>query len=200
MKKNTNTAKNKVKSGLKIAFLAWGSLLSTANKKKLSIVGNKFNANGPVIPLELSRISGDGRLTLVIDENAGAKNKAFYAISKHNSVNKAFDELVSVEKVQPNRIGVVDIKNKQTSECATRHSETTMSIAKWAKSNGIDVVLWSGLGRKFKDKIDVKFSTQAAVNYLNGLPKEERETSLKYIKSLPKNIETPVKNSVLKKW
>lgn len=189
---------SKNKTGMKIAILGWGSLLSATNKKNLSIVGNKFNSNGPEIPLELTRISNDGRLTLVIDEEVGVTNKAMFAISKHGSINKAFDELVKIEKVQPNRIGVVDIKNEQTSESATRHSTTTMSIAKWAQKNKFDAVLWCGLGRKFKDKINVKFSPNAAVKYLAGLPNTERNNSLKYIKGLPKTIKTPAIELIIK--
>lgn len=194
MKKNTKNA------GYKIAIIGWGSLLFPQNKKKLSIVGNKFNENGPQVPLELTRISSDGRLTLVIDEDAGVENNALYAISKHKTINKAFDELVKTEKVNPKLIGVVDIRNKQTSESATKHSNTTMSIANWARKNKFDAVLWCALGRKFKDKINVKFSPENAVSYLSKLPVQERNNSIKYIKSLPKTIKTPVTQLVAKEF
>ncbi len=195
MKKNT-----KVKSGgLKIAVLAFGSLLQPANRKNLSIVGNKFNSDGPEIPLEFTRISRkDGQLKAVIDEKDGAPNKVCYAISKHGSIDKAFDELVKSEKIRPDFVSVVDIKNKQTSEAAVRHSNTTMKIANWAKKNKIDVVLWNSLGKRFKDAIDIKFTPANAVSYLAKLPAKERDAAIKHIKSLP--IKTPVTDLIDKEF
>ena len=61
---------------MKIAILAWGSLLRSETMK----IG-KWQIDGPFLPLELSRISNDGRLTLVIDSK-GVSHNVFYAISK----------------------------------------------------------------------------------------------------------------------
>ena len=50
---------------MKIAILGWGSLIW--NQNGLPVKG-QWKKNGPVLPIEFSRVSRDGRLTLVIDE------------------------------------------------------------------------------------------------------------------------------------
>ena len=50
---------------MKIAVLGWGSLIW--NKGNLRLTTN-WTDGGPILPIEFSRISDDGRLTLVIDD------------------------------------------------------------------------------------------------------------------------------------
>ncbi|MHB2268110.1 hypothetical protein [Pseudaminobacter salicylatoxidans] len=49
---------------MRIAVLAWGSLVW--DRQKLAIADD-FDPSGPQLPVEFCRISGGGRLTLVID-------------------------------------------------------------------------------------------------------------------------------------
>lgn len=192
MKKNVSTDK----TGMKIGILLWGNNVRPANYKKLSLVG-KPSLKGPQIPLELSRINKEGRLTLVIDEDAGKPNEVLFAVSKHNTLAKAFEEFLTNEGIGNKRVGVIDLKNKQTSECAANHSTTAMVIVKWAQKNKFDAVIWSGLSRKFKDVIDVKFSPEAALEYVNNLPASQRKLSVDYIRNLPEHIDTPTRTLIL---
>jgi hypothetical protein len=76
----------KASPNVKIAILGWGSLISkpegdaTIGQKPLRITG-KFVPGGPSLPIEFSRISKDGRLTLVIDPIHGTPCDTFYAVS-----------------------------------------------------------------------------------------------------------------------
>src|SRR5579871_2538178 len=58
---------------MRIAIIAWGSLIWCPGNLALS---TRWRADGPLLPIEFSRISGDGRLTLVI--RPGARNVATY--------------------------------------------------------------------------------------------------------------------------
>jgi hypothetical protein len=69
---------------MKIAVLAWGSLIW--DRRDLQIVGD-FEANGPVLPLEFCRISGGGRLTLVVNERYGQLCKTYSAPSAFNALD-----------------------------------------------------------------------------------------------------------------
>lgn len=54
---------------MKIAVLGWGSVVW---ERGVLEVAADFLPNGPHLPLEFCRVSGDERLTLVIDETFGA--------------------------------------------------------------------------------------------------------------------------------
>ena len=64
---------------MKIAVIGWGSLIWS--KRDLEIEGDWIIGGGPVLPLEFSRVSKDGRLTLVIDHTNGVAVTTSYAIS-----------------------------------------------------------------------------------------------------------------------
>ena len=51
---------------MKIAILGWGSLVWQHQSLQLQ---SEFEPGGPELPIEFSRISADGRLTLVIDQD-----------------------------------------------------------------------------------------------------------------------------------
>jgi hypothetical protein len=55
---------------MKVVVIAWGSLVW--NRGQLAVT-TEFQPNGPLLPIEFSRVSGDGRLTLVIDEVWGGR-------------------------------------------------------------------------------------------------------------------------------
>jgi len=74
----------------KIAVIAWGSLVW--DKRSLRIA-DKFECTGPRLPIEFCRISGDGRLTLVIDETNGAECPTYQACSL--CVPKTLSELLT---------------------------------------------------------------------------------------------------------
>ena len=77
------------------AILGWGSLLW--NPKILNYVKEVgWLEDGPVLPIEFSRISNDGRLTLVITEN-GTYVKTYFAMSNYLWTNEAIDNLVERE-------------------------------------------------------------------------------------------------------
>ncbi len=182
---------NKETTKMKIAIIAWGALLK--NSKGLSI--GKWANNGPSLPLEFSRVSADKRLTLVIDEKRGEMNATSFAISKHNNLEKAFKELLKKEKININRIGVVNLKTGLVSQCVSRYSKPVYTnIVTWAKKNGVDAVIFAALGPKFKDVLEVKFSPESAFAYVSKLPVKTRQIAKKYIASIPAEIDTPFRS------
>jgi hypothetical protein len=59
---------------MKVLVLAWGSLVWDPGALRLA---SNWMEGGPVLPIEFSRISDDGRLTLVIDERHGVEEPPF---------------------------------------------------------------------------------------------------------------------------
>jgi len=73
----------------KMAYLGWGSLLW--NYKDLKI--GEWEKTSLKLPLEFSRISQDGRLTLVIDEENGAENNIWMTPAKYKNIDLAINAL-----------------------------------------------------------------------------------------------------------
>src|SRR5690348_12261181 len=79
----------------KIAILAWGSLIWDDGWPQFDKQRGEWLKDGPVLPLEFSRISAsrDKALTLVIDPDNGSDCKVMYAISKRKNPDDAIADL-----------------------------------------------------------------------------------------------------------
>jgi hypothetical protein len=78
---------------MKIAILGWGSLVWDPASLKEHLEGDgEFIQGGPKLPIEFSRISKDGRLTLVIDEHHGTPVPTRVATSRLSNLG---DDLYS---------------------------------------------------------------------------------------------------------
>jgi len=133
-------------------------------------IADKFEPTGPRLPIEFCRISSDGRLTLVIDEANGAEC-------------------------------IVDVVHRKSSVISVkRHPKSTEKIRVWAISSGYDAVIWTALGRKFKDAVAVAFSVDAALNYLKALDSPSLSKALEYVRLAPPEVQTPVREAVNRSW
>jgi hypothetical protein len=77
---------------MKIVVLACGSLVWDPDS--LRRAGNLMEC-GPVLAIEFSRVSGNGRLTLVIDERYGVDVPTRYAPSTLDYIRKAPPDVVT---------------------------------------------------------------------------------------------------------
>ena len=101
-----------------IAILAWGSLIW--NPGSLHIDGG-WRLGGPTLPIEFSRISDNGRLTLVIDEQCGVPVPTRFALSSLPNVDDAVRDLQRREAAPTARgIGFIDRAGKRSSESALK--------------------------------------------------------------------------------
>lgn len=71
-------------------------------------------------------------------------------------------------------------------------------IQTWASVRGsASGVVWTALGRRFKDRINVPFSPAAAVRYLQDLPAPRKDLALEYIRNAPNDVMTPVRRTAI---
>ena len=186
---------------MKIAVLAWGSLVS--DPRGLQAVG-AFVADGPLIPIEFCRVSHDGRLTLVIDETFGAVCTTYSTLSAIESLDEAVENLRSGEGTNAEEIGFVDLASGAQSDVAMeRHPQAVATIAAWAKSNGYDAAIWTALASNFEEQGGEPFSVTAAIRYLESLESRDAEAfapALDDIRKAPVKVETPVRAEVAKRW
>ncbi len=174
---------------MKIALLSFGSLATKGTK----LVKTKFtNKNAPQLPIELCRISKSGKLVLAINEENGVSNNVYYATATDTSLNKAIPAFMAKENIGENQIGVVDLVAKVASKRANQYPNVSRNIAKWAKTQKYDAVIFNMLGRRFKDVINIPFSAQNAINFVNGQDAKTKVEQVNYLKSIPAGIDTPV--------
>jgi len=86
----------------RIAILGWGSLIWCP--RQLQYEG-EWQQGGPVLPIEFSRISSDGRLTLVIDTQRGVDTPTRFVVSSHTDLKSAIENLRDRECTLERNIG-----------------------------------------------------------------------------------------------
>lgn len=195
---------------MKIAVLAWGSLVW--DRRGLAVAGD-FQPNGPMLPIEFCRVSGDGRLTLVIDEALGTPCVTYSAPSAAESLDTAIENLWVRENREgaavpsdlrgQGTVGYVEFSSGHQSAIAKqRHPHGMESITAWAKSNGYDAAIWTALPSNFHKpgKAGVPFSVDAAVNCLETLDAARLDAALTYFRQAPPEVLTPVRAAVTSRW
>ena len=189
---------------MKSAILAWGSLVWDPRELQTAA---EFAANGPLLPIEFCRISADGRLTLAIDETFGAMCKTYSAPSALEDLDAAIENLRAREGMpDTSAVGFVELGSGRQSDVAMdRHPQAVATIAAWAVDNSYDAAIWTALKSNFdeRDKGGEPFSVTAAIRYLETLESEDAAKfarALTYIRKAPPEVQTPVREEVLKRW
>lgn len=184
---------------MKIAILAWGSLIN--NNSDLSL-NSEFIYNGPILPLEFSRVSSSGDkkgcLTLVIDKDNGQNNKVFYAESSLLNLSDAITELGIREKIsQRISIGYINRKNQTINKLAFElYPEVCYDICDWADENGYEGVIWTGFRANFEKMTNQEFNIETAINHLDNLSYEQKEMAYSYIYNTPQEIQTSLRSFI----
>jgi hypothetical protein len=199
----------------KIAILGWGSLVWDPDSLKDHLEDSgKFEQRGPKLPLEFSRISEDGRLTLVIDKDHGPEVPTRVAISTRSALNDAVTDLWiremrfhgarddAEQRSKDGRIGYTDLLGENASVNLPKdqlnpdtgdHQFAHDLIMPWLQKSGFQAVVWTALPPKYKEKRVCDFSVDDAINYLDTLQGKSRENAFEYICKAPPEVETPVR-------
>lgn len=168
---------------MKIACIGWGSLIW--QPKNLQIQ-RKWFCDGPIVPVEFARQSNDGRLTLVISENA-KPIRTLWALMTSLTLDDAKESLRKRE-------GVLS-KNIDTSIASISISEETddnikLSIQGWLSKSNLDAAIWTNLPPKFNGNNGDFPKIKDAVDYLKTLDVHQRNLAEEYIRNTPKQIDT----------
>jgi hypothetical protein len=186
---------------MKIVILAWGSLIWNPGNLAVS---SDFRLDGPRLPIEFSRISGDGRLTLVIDETSGALCPTYTAVSGFRELGAAVENLRTREGM-PSTKGVGFINPESGSQSNTslqRHPTAVEQIRAWSNTHGRPAVIWTALASNFHEpaKANKHFSVEAAIRYLETCDPKTLASALAYIHQTPPEIQTPLRTAIGERW
>lgn len=172
---------------LRIACLGWGSLIW--DPRDLPIRREWFK-DGPFAPVEFTRQSSDGRMTLVIDSDA-APLRILWAQMTSVDPSEAITALCKrediVERNCDSRIG------------SWRQGDTAPvnipDLPAWADARGLDAVVWTALGPRFKGE-DRSPSVDEVIGYLRALTGPIRDHAREYIERAPRQIDTKYRREI----
>jgi hypothetical protein len=171
---------------VKVACLGWGSLVWNPGELK---VEPAWKTNGPLLPIEFARLSENGRLTLVIVPSPYQLVQSLWSLFTAASLDDARVSLKDREGAgRIEDIHYWENGAQQPAECIRG------VVAAWASNEGLDAVVWTGLGPKgFGDNRRRGPTLGEAIGYLGALKvgSEPRRLAQEYVERAPAQIATP---------
>lgn len=172
---------------LRIACLGWGSLIW--DPRGLPIRREWFK-DGPFAPVEFTRQSSDGRVTLVIDPRA-TPTRLLWAHMLPVELLAAKEALGDREGIpRADRLSLIG--SWQSGERAPVHIP---DLPGWAEAQGLDAAVWTALGPQFRRE-DRSPSVDEVIEYLRGLCGPIREHAKQYIERAPRQIDTDYRRQI----
>jgi hypothetical protein len=166
---------------MRIACLAWGSLLWKTGSVKLAA---PWQPGGPALPLEFARDSDDSdELALVLWEEAPLM-PTFYAVLDTSSLTTARAMLAQREKIDashPEWIGSIP---------AVDDCQPDARIGTWLADQPFDAVVWTALPPKFNGEEGRAPTAAEAVAWLTSLPAPVYAHAEDYVRRVPAAIRT----------
>ena len=170
----------------KTCCLGWGSLIWDPRDLESKI--EKWNLDGPFLPIEFTRQSNDGRITLIIDEQAKPIQTLWTKIN-----DCTLDEAREVLRIRENTPDIKRIHWISVNE--NPENNIKKIIQDWLNLVGMDSAIWTGLGYKF-NKIEERPSIDKVIDYLKGLKGEIRADAEEYIRKAPTQIDTEYRKAI----
>ena len=184
----------------RIAILGWGSLVWDSRGLPIEngwMGSRAWYAAGPVLALEFSRISDDGRLTLVIDHDNGTELLSLYAFSSRTNLIDAKSDLQFREGTTENNIKSWS-SSSPTQIADGSEAKPMGTVAAWAAAKGIDHVVWTGLSTNFEKKSGKPFTAESAIAHLDQLSGVQQRNACRYVRRAPEQIQTAITPSARK--
>ena len=184
-----------------IVVIAYGSLKYNLGKGacRLEILDNRFNPDGPLLPLEYARISGcfknppERKLSLVIRRGAELQ-ETYWSIMKAMNLEEALKNLARRETmtINPSGKGVyfLNLKTLETNLSDSNKDEMIKRILiEWAKEHlDIDIIIFSNWKSNFKKRNDSKCIPETAIEFLKKISPRELSLAKEYIEKT--NLDT----------
>lgn len=162
-----------------IACLGWGSLIWSHGS--LPIKG-AWQDDGPLMPIEFARQSGDGRITLVITPGALPIRVLWVPlnIATGEAARVALAERENVPPTSRDRaIGFWNASDNQSGS----------TLAEWATKRSITSVVWTALGPKIGDTRRTPTIAEV-IEYLGGLDGDLKDKAEEYVRRAPEQVAT----------
>ncbi|WP_371432467.1 hypothetical protein [Novosphingobium sp.] len=160
-----------------IACLGWGSLYW--NPDGLPV--GAWREDGPELPLEFARLSGGGRVTLVVMPD-GPRVPTLWTLLDVGDLAAGMAALRKRENTKSAWIG-----RWPTGIGSLFEAE----ISEWAAGKGLDGVVWTAIPPKWNNEDGRVPTEDEVVSYLTGLQGAATIEPFKYVRNAPPQIQTP---------
>jgi hypothetical protein len=173
---------------LRIACLGWGSLIWRPSRLPLIGHPQAWHRDGPQLPIEFARRSTDGRVTLVVTEEADCMPVLWAEMDVADPV-EARRLLIAREETIERHIGLIR-------RDAAPYNGTAAGISSWALARDFDAVVWTKLPPSFNGQ-DRTPSCNEVVQYLQGVDDARRlEKAKEYVRRAPSQIATRYRRAI----
>ena len=180
---------------MEIAVLGWGSL--KWDQRELRTKGD-WHEDGPLLPIEYRRLSGRGRITLVLYPKV-EDVQTLWAHAVYEKLGEAIENLCDREEVPRahiERIGFAIIGGRSRCNAAP---DVLERIQRWGKEKGMDAVVWTDLTEnpeKFKDETGMELNDDNIIKYLKSLEGETLDQAKEYVQRTPLQIDTSLRGRI----
>lgn len=157
-------------------------------------LASRWHKDGPELPVEFSRVSQDGRLTLVIVPGAKPQ-RTLWALSSCSSIAEAKENLRQREgKPQPKHIHAWE------SGDVLNDDQTIHAVSTWARSKNLSSAIWTDLPAKDSSGSERVMTVDESISYLSNLSKIPKQKAEEYIRAAPSQIATEIRKAASKKF
>lgn len=174
---------------MKIACIGWGSLIW--DRQDL-LVRDEWFEDGPVLPIEFTRQSRNGRITLIIDD-LGTPVTTLWSLMTTDVFDDAKESLMVREDTTKSKIHSV----KSTDNESTL-GPYQITVLRWLQEKQLDAAVWTGLS--FSEHTNwTRPSLEYVIKYLTSLEGEVGRLAEEYVRRAPKQIDTEYRREIEKK-
>lgn len=167
-----------------IACLGWGSLIW--DPRDLPLASGWFE-DGPLLRVEFTRQSNNGRMTLVLEPGA-PETRSLWATMRT-------EDLASAKTALMAREGTTNDANVASWLVGDPAPATIADLPAWAVAHKVTGVVWTALASRFNGRTMVPTVDQvtACLGGLGGSTRAEAET---YIRRAPRQVSTPYRLAI----
>lgn len=164
---------------MKIACIGWGSLVWRPENLKIQ---NKWFEDGPLLPIEFTRISDNDRVTLIIDRES-SPIRTLWALMSVGELSEAIESLRIRENIQRESL----IHHVLASE--NNSDDIKSIIIEWLRYKQLDAAIWTGLSYSKKTNQE-RPSIEEILHHLTTIDHNSRKNAEEYIRKTPRQVDT----------
>ena len=174
---------------MEIACIGWGSLIWSP--RELPRRG-EWHADGPLLPVEFSRVSADGRVTLALTPDVPL-SRSLWTLLDCDSLDDAAralarrEQMPDADRDRPEHVGI------WTRAAGHAGGLGGARVAAFAELLALDAVLWTDLPCGLRESRGRVPSPAELVDHVRSLDADASARAEEYVRNTPPQVDTPMR-------